>query len=149
MPTPSPALPAAGVLQARGHHAVRRELLVGFDPLPPFTRLVQQRLGDLAVACADWVGGGVVALKWRPAAFAPAPLQPESAHLVCPAGTPEAAAAEELAARRRQQQPGAAANCSAAQRKGLSAAAVVPDVVGLLRDVLHLGAGLVDSITLQ
>ena len=126
---------------------MRRELLVGFDPLPPFAAAAQQRLGDLAVVCADFVGGGVVALKWRPAALAPAPLRADAAHLVCPVGSPEAAAAAELAARARQQ----AANGGAAAAAGgqLSAAAVVPDVVGALADLLHLGAGLVQSIALQ
>jgi U3 small nucleolar RNA-associated protein 22 len=126
---------------------VRRELLVGFDPLPLFTEQLQARLGDLAVCCADYVGGSVVALKWRAAAFAPTPLRPEAAHLVCPAGSAEAAPAEELAAAR---QPAAAAAAAASSRAaGLSAAAVVPDVVGVLTDALHLGAGLVESIQLQ
>lgn len=134
------------ILQARGHHAVRRELLVGFDPLPPFTEQLARRLGDLAVCCADYIGGSMVALKWRPAAFAPASLRPEQAHLACPAGSAEAAPAQELAARR---QGSAAPNGKQQEGGGLSAAAVVPDVVGVLTDALQLGAGLVESIHLQ
>ncbi|KAL4426966.1 hypothetical protein ABPG77_009527 [Micractinium sp. CCAP 211/92] len=134
------------VLQARGHSAVRRELLVGFDPLPPYTAQLQRRLGDLAVACADFVGGSVVALKWRAAALAPAPLRPEAAHLACPAGSTQAAPAEELLEARRQ--GGAAANGTGAGGE-LSAAVVVPDIVGALSDALALGEGLVESVRLQ
>ncbi len=137
----------AGVLQARGHSAVRRELLVGFDPLPPYTAQLQHRLGDLAVACADFVGGSVVALKWRAAALAPAPLRPEAAHLACPAGSAQAAPAEELLEARRQ--GGAAANGTRGAGGELSAAAVVPDIVGALSDALALGEGLVESVRLQ
>lgn len=128
---------------------MRKQLLVGFDPLPTYTRLLQRRLGDLAVVCADWVGGRHVALKWRTPALAPAPLRPEEAHLCCPAGTPEAAPAEELAARQR----GAAAAGSQQQQgdggEGLSAAAVVPDLVAVLADALQLCEGLVHSARLQ
>lgn len=147
-PPLSPPLPRpAGVLQARGHSAVRRELLVGFDPLPPYTAQLQRRLGDLAVACADFVGGSVVALKWRAAALAPAPLRPEAAHLACPAGSAQAAPAEELLAAWRQ--GSAAANGVRSQGKELSAAAVVPDIVGALADALALGEGLVEAVQLQ
>lgn len=137
------------MLAARGHHAVRRELLVGFDPLPLYTQLLQRRLGHLAVACADYVGGGVVALKWRAAAFAAAPLRPEEAHLVCPTGSAEAGPAEELAGRW-QAASGEAGTANGRSPHGEpSAAAVVPDVVGVLRDALSLGAGLVESVQLQ
>lgn len=119
---------------------------MGFDPLPRFTARLQRRLGDLAVACADFVGGTVVALKWRAAALGPAPLRPEAAHLACPAGSAQAAAAEELLAARRQ---GVAAKGARGEGRELSAAAVVPDVVGLLSDALELGEGLVESVRLQ
>jgi U3 small nucleolar RNA-associated protein 22 len=127
---------------------VRRELLVGFDPLPLYTAQLQQRLADLAVVCADHVGGTLLALKWRAAALAPAPLRPHTAHLSCPAGSPEAAPAEELLAARGKA-GGAAAGGAAVRQGALSAAAVVPDVVGVLADVLQLGEGLVESIQLQ
>lgn len=129
---------------------MRRQLLVGFDPLPLYTRLLQRRLGDLAVVCADWVGGRQVALKWRPPALAPAPLRPEVAHLCCPAGTPEAAPAEELAAQRRGAAPAAGQQeQQGGEDEGLSAAAVVPDLVGVLADALQLCEGLVASAHLQ
>ncbi|PRW05744.1 nucleolar 6, partial [Chlorella sorokiniana] len=140
----------ADVLAARGHHLVRRQLLVGFDPLPLYTHLLQRRLGDLAVVCADWVGGRQVALKWRSPALAPAPLRPEAAHLCCPTGTPEAAPAEELTAQRR----GTAAVAAQQQQhggedEGLSAAAVVPDLVAVLADAMQLCEGLVEAAYLQ
>lgn len=139
------------MLFSRSHHALRRELLVGFDPLPRFTAALQARLGEAAVACADHVGGCLVALKWRGAALAPAPLRPEAAHLVCPAGSAEAAAAKELAARgQRAGQPGPTADGEAGEegRGRLSAAAVVPDVAAVLSDVLQLGRGLVEGVEL-
>lgn len=136
-----------GVLASRGHNAVRRELLVGFDPLPLYAARLQRRLGDLAVVCADFVGGRVVAVKWRAASFAPAPMHPEAAHLVCPAGSAEAAPARELAARWRR---GSSSQQPLEEQQGaLSAAAVLPDVVGVLADALHLGEGLVESVRLQ
>lgn len=137
------------MLAARGHHLVRRQLLVGFDPLPLYTRLLQRRLGDLAVVCTDWVGGRQVALKWRTPALAPAPLRPEAAHLCCPTGTPEAAAAEELTAQRRGSAAGEQQQQRAGEHEGLSAAAVVPDLVAVLADALQLCEGLVDSAILQ
>lgn len=53
------------------------ELLVGFDPLPPLIEALEQRFGNLAVFGADFHGGrgGVVGLKWLPAAFLPAPVK--------------------------------------------------------------------------
>jgi U3 small nucleolar RNA-associated protein 22 len=69
----------------RGSAAVRKELLVGFDPVPLYIDLLEQRLGSVAVFCADYVGGAVVGVKWRRAAFAPAPLRPETAHAMAPA----------------------------------------------------------------
>lgn len=140
----------AGVLAARGHHLVRRQLLVGFDPLPLYTCLLQRRLGDLAVVCADWVGGRQVALKWRTPALAPAPLRPEAAHLCCPTGTPEAAPAEELTAQRRGVAAGAGQHQQeGGEDEGISAAAVVPDLVAVLADALQLCEGLVESACLQ
>eukprot|EP00887_Chlorella_sp_A99_P002636 scaffold6.g2636.t1 len=58
------------ILAARGARAVRRELLVGFDPLPIYVAALERRFSDLAVFCADFVGGGLVGVKWRPAARA-------------------------------------------------------------------------------
>lgn len=58
---------------------------MGFDPVPLYIDLLEQRLGSVAVFCADYVGGAVVGVKWRRAAFAPAPLRPETAHAMAPA----------------------------------------------------------------
>lgn len=53
---------------------MRRELLVGFDPVAEFVRHLQARLDPVAVVLADLTpGAGVVGLKWRtPALQAPA-----------------------------------------------------------------------------
>lgn len=140
------------MLASRGAGAVRRELLVGFDPVPTFLALLERRFGELAVFCADYTGGTVAAIKWRPAAFLQAPLRPALAHALCaltPAAAPEAPAGEEEEAgggsqrRKGKRQSSGAAKAPSAPR---SAAATVPDVAGILADVLHLGAGLVDSL---
>ena len=140
------------MLVARGPGAVRRELLVGFEPVPLFLALLEQRFGELAVFCADYTGGTVAAIKWRPAAFLQAPLRPALAHALCPL-TPAAAAAEAAdedegadggSKRKGKRQSGGAAKAPSALPR--SAAATVPDVAAVLADVLHLGAGLVDSL---
>ncbi|KAL6767157.1 hypothetical protein ACKKBG_A38825 [Auxenochlorella protothecoides x Auxenochlorella symbiontica] len=54
------------VVARRGAAAVRRELLVGFDPVAAFVRRLQARLDPVAVVLADLTpGAGVVGLKWR------------------------------------------------------------------------------------
>ncbi len=57
------------VLKLQGPAAVRKELLVGFDPLLEFVARLQLRLGHLATFCTDYVGGRIVAVKWDPERF--------------------------------------------------------------------------------
>ena len=106
---------------------MRRELLVGFDPLPLLVEALEGRWGFLAAFCADYVGGcALVGLKWRAAAFAPGPLRPERAYALRALGP-----------------------ASAKSSKGSGAAAVgatVPDVAAVVDDILALGAGLVESV---
>lgn len=136
------------ILEARGPKAVRKELLVGFDPLPIYVALLEQRFSDLAVFCADFVGGDLVGVKWRPAAVAQLPRQQ----------------------RRQQQQPVAEEQQAGKSRKGskkqggaglgngtangMSTAHDQPaddaahPLVGVLADMVHLGAGLVEWVEL-
>lgn len=63
---PLHSLPPTAVVARRGAAAVRRELLVGFDPVAAFVRRLQARLDPVAVVLADLTpGAGVVGLKWR------------------------------------------------------------------------------------
>lgn len=107
------------VLATRGATAVRKELLVGFDPVPLYVSLLEERFGGVAVVCADYIGGSAVGLKMRGPAMQPGPLRPEGAH-----------AAQPL-------------------RKGrdISGGLVVgPDLAAVAADALALGAGLVEKV---
>lgn len=56
------------------------ELLVGFDPLARLLGALEGRFGHLAAFCADAHGLPAVGVRWRPEAFAPAPLRVGVAH---------------------------------------------------------------------
>ena len=104
------------VLVSRGAFAVRRELLVGFDPLPLYVSLLEERFGGVAVICADYVGGSAVGLKLRGPALQNGPLRPEAAHATQPVGVGE---------------------------DGLI---LGPDFVAIAADAMALGAGLVEKV---
>ncbi len=61
--------------EGRGPGLLVPELLVGFDPLPLLLKALEERFGHLAIFGADGLGGGAVGIKWRPAAFLPAPVK--------------------------------------------------------------------------
>ena len=128
------------MLASRGQAAVRRELLVGFDPVPLFASLLESRLAHVAHVCADYTGGvPLMALKWRAPAFKPGPLRPEQAHTQRPLGSAEGAADAEVATGKH------------GKRSALDAVRpllLVPDVPAILEDIATLGAGLVESVQL-
>ncbi|GAB4820593.1 hypothetical protein N2152v2_007639 [Parachlorella kessleri] len=150
------------IVQARGAQAVRRELLVGFDPLPLFLEALEQRFGFLAVFCADYVGGSVIGVKWRASAFVPGPLKPEHAYalraLSLPAGAAElqqaggAAGMKAPGSKSRDAAPaanGAAANGSSRGAAGSHPLVVrdtSPDVAAIVDDIIAMGAGLVAAV---
>jgi U3 small nucleolar RNA-associated protein 22 len=70
----------ARVVASHTPEELRRELLVGFDPLQLLLARLEERFGHLATFCADTVGGAAVALRWAPQAFGPAPLRVATAH---------------------------------------------------------------------
>lgn len=114
-----------------------------FDPVPLLVEELEQRFAPLAVFCADYVGGGAaVGVKWRAAAFAPGPLQPERAYMLRPLG-PAAVEGEGRAAKRAKRS-GAAAE--AAGEHPAVVGQCVPDVQAVLADIMALGAGLVESV---
>jgi hypothetical protein len=70
---------ARAVLRAFPEHIVASkpqdklasELLVGFDPVKHYVRLLETRYGHLATFCADYHGGAAIGVRWRPGAFVP------------------------------------------------------------------------------
>lgn len=104
------------VLQTRGVAAVRRELLVGFDPLPLFVSRLENRFRDVAVVCTDYLGGRTVGLKLRGHLLQAGALRPECSHAVRPLNEP----ATELL--------------------------VSADLAAIAADVLEIGAGIVDAV---
>lgn len=128
------------MVATRGAAAVRRELLVGFDPVPLLASLLEQRLPGLAHVCADYTGGvPLLALKWRPAARRPGLVRPEAA----PALRPVASVSEEdsaLAGGRRGRSGAAEGGCDSGPLL------VELDVAAALADIGMLGAGLVDVV---
>jgi U3 small nucleolar RNA-associated protein 22 len=72
------------VIEARGAAAVRKELLIGFDPVRLYVSLLEDRFGAVAVPCADYVGGTSVGLKLRGPALQPGSVRPEAAHATKP-----------------------------------------------------------------
>ncbi len=61
----------ADVVRGRGAAKVRRELLVGFDPVAHYGALLQARFGEVAALFWDGWGGRAIAIKWRPEALRP------------------------------------------------------------------------------
>lgn len=105
------------VLATRGATAVQKELLVGFDPVPLYVSLLEERFGGVAVVCADYVGGSAVGLKMRGPAMQPGPLRPEGAHASQPL-----------------------------KLNGVEGLVVGPDLAAVAADALALGAGLVEKV---
>lgn len=117
------------VVATQGLAKLRRELLVGFDPLALFLRKCAERFGHLGTFCADAHGGRVVAVKWDPAAFAPAPLQVATAHTSLPC----------------QFTAGAGGAASLQQQQAVMA---VPNVVQVLHEMAAIGEGLTAQVLL-
>lgn len=59
------------MVRGRGAAKVRRELLVGFDPVAHYGALLQARFGEVAALFWDGWGGRAIAIKWRPEALRP------------------------------------------------------------------------------
>lgn len=125
---------------------------MGFEPVPLLIEQLEQRFGELAVFCADYVGGAdVVAVKWRKPAFARAPLKPELAYALRPAvpsaDAHQAAAAAASGGKRKLSKASAGAAAAAGGHPAV-VGDTEPDVAAILADVLAMGAGLVDSVEL-
>lgn len=55
----------AEVVRERGAKRLRRELLVGFDPVPLFVALLERYFGHLAALFYDGCGGRAIGIRWR------------------------------------------------------------------------------------
>ena len=106
------------VLQTRGATAVRRELLVGFDPLPLYCLQLEERFSEVAVVCADYYGGTAVGLKLRGSVLQPGAFRPEIAHAMRPLVNGDEG----------------------------EMMVVVPDLAAIAADVAAIGAGLVEKV---
>ena len=63
------------VAEGRGPAQLVPELLIGFDPVPQLLGLLDERYGHLAAFCVDRIGGASVGVRWKAAAFLPAPIK--------------------------------------------------------------------------
>ena len=68
----------------KGPGKLRRELLVGFDPVQLIVQQLQQRFEGAANFFADVFGGSILALKWHEKAFLPVPFEAAKAHMLEP-----------------------------------------------------------------
>lgn len=106
------------VVSGTSAKVLRKELLVGLDPLKNFVDVLTGSLGHVAVFCCDALGGDTIGIKWRPQAFLPAAFSADVAHVAMP-----------LAA------SGQPSVC-------------VPDILAILSEVHALGEGLMQDIIL-
>jgi U3 small nucleolar RNA-associated protein 22 len=111
------------VLKSRGSSAVRKELLVAFEPVSLFVDLLEQRFADVAVVCADYVGGDAVGLKLKGPMLRLGPVKAETAHAQKPSG--------------------------AATTRGDTALIVCPDIEAMAADALSLGIGLAECAEIK
>lgn len=112
------------MVQKKGPGKLRKELLVGFDPVSLLLRQIQQRFQGSVTFFVDTVGGNVIGVKWSNKALAELPFDVTRAHMLEPVTHEEQAAVSHVQ------------GCS------LSVSAV-------LTDVKTLGAGLVCHVQLQ
>jgi U3 small nucleolar RNA-associated protein 22 len=105
------------VLKSRGGAHVRKELLIGFEPVELYVEQLMQRFSSVGVVCADYCGGARVGIKLFGNILKPGPVRPEVAHVLKPEDS----------------------------RKQGSHRTVM-DVVSIAEDAISLGAGLVERV---
>ena len=102
-----------------------------------YVGLLEARFGHLAIFCADYYGGALLGVKWRPAAFLPRPRRAAAA-----AATAHTALECRLSAGGASEGHGKGEG----QGKPPRGLPVVPDVIGVLADMRRMGEGLVDDV---
>ncbi len=73
------------LLQKKGPGKLRKELLIGFDPVSLFLHQLQGRFQGYATFFVDGIGGHVVGIKWSAKAQEAAPFDVKTAHMLEPA----------------------------------------------------------------
>ena len=73
------------LLQKKGPGKLRKELLIGFDPVSLFLHQLQERFQGYASFCVDGIGGHVIGIKWSAKAREAAPFNVKTAHMLEPA----------------------------------------------------------------
>lgn len=74
----------AEMLIRKGTSKLRRELLIGFDPVSMLLAQIQHRFQGAASFFVDLYGGDVLALKWHEKAFVPIPFDAAKAYMLEP-----------------------------------------------------------------
>lgn len=111
----------ADLVQKKGAAKLRRELLVGFDPVNLLHDSLQHRYHGAASFFVDVVGGHAIGIKWSSRLLEGIPFDTKKAHLLEPLGSQGVAAGVQICA--------------------LSESAVIADIKAL-------GAGLVKHVEL-
>lgn len=136
---PSALVITTEVVRERGAKRLRRELLVGFDPVPLYVALLEEHFGHLAAFFYDGCGGRAVGIRWHTATSLPTTFSPATAHTAKPADSSNVEAPALL-------QPGATSRKQ--QTAGRKRLAVVADLPAALAQMHALGAGLVQDVLL-
>jgi len=108
----------ADILHQRGEKAIKKELLIGFDPVEIFCIVLEERYSSIAVVCRDTVGSQFIGLKLKPKIMEPRSFDPDAN---CSVMSP----------------------CL-----DLNDKMVHLDLAALAQDILELGAGLVASVNI-
>lgn len=64
------------LVKKRGATAIKKELLIGFDPVHHFVEALEETFKDVAIVCTDFQSGCTIGLKIRPKFLKPAPFSP-------------------------------------------------------------------------
>lgn len=72
------------VVKSRGGAHVRKELLIGFEPVEIYVDRLKQRFSSIGVVCADYCGGSKVGIKLFGDIVTPGQVRPEVAHVLKP-----------------------------------------------------------------
>ena len=49
----------------KGERAIRKDLLIGFDPVQTYVQILEERFGPISIICADFKGGDTIGIKLR------------------------------------------------------------------------------------
>ena len=126
-------------------------VLADFDPVRRFVHELKGTYGELALFLFDELGGEVIAVVWKPAAFLPSRFKVSSASSTIPLTSDFSA--EVFSALDTLAQGGAAAAGNKKPKKSAGergeALLVLPNIAQVVANIRHLGKDLVKDIVLQ